>query len=180
MTSLTCTSRQARTHRPHWMQASRLTRIAGWLASPCPALGGGKAALGDLDLVGPVPEFRIGIVRGRARRLVGDQQLHHHLLRRDRARARGSSPSCRRSACACRTPPARARPRSPPCRRGNCRPAGSPAPASSTDAGCRVPWRFAHLPDGLAGAASTCLPSSSNWILVIPRLPSARIRPENT
>ena len=29
MTSLTCTSRQARTHRPHWMQASRLTRIAG-------------------------------------------------------------------------------------------------------------------------------------------------------
>ena len=35
MTSLTCTSRQARTHRPHWMQASRLTRIAGWLASAC-------------------------------------------------------------------------------------------------------------------------------------------------
>ena len=25
ITSLTCTSRQARTHRPHWMQASRLT-----------------------------------------------------------------------------------------------------------------------------------------------------------
>src|SRR6185437_8682298 len=33
MTSLTCTSRQARTHRLHWMHALRLTRIAGWLAS---------------------------------------------------------------------------------------------------------------------------------------------------
>ena len=33
ITSLTCTSRQARTHRLHWMQASMLTRIAGWLAS---------------------------------------------------------------------------------------------------------------------------------------------------
>jgi hypothetical protein len=33
MTSLTWTSRQARTHKPHWMQASRLTRIAGWLGS---------------------------------------------------------------------------------------------------------------------------------------------------
>ena len=33
MTSLTCTSRQARTQRLQWMQASRLTRIAGWLGS---------------------------------------------------------------------------------------------------------------------------------------------------
>ena len=33
MTSLTWTSRQARTHRLHWMQASRLTAIAGWLVS---------------------------------------------------------------------------------------------------------------------------------------------------
>ena len=38
-----------------------------------PALGGGETAFGDLDLFGPVPEFRIRIVRGRARRLVGDQ-----------------------------------------------------------------------------------------------------------
>ena len=29
MTSLTCSSRQARTQRVHWMQASRLTAIAG-------------------------------------------------------------------------------------------------------------------------------------------------------
>src|ERR671931_1709835 len=29
MTSFTCTSRQARTHRVHWMHASRLTAIAG-------------------------------------------------------------------------------------------------------------------------------------------------------
>jgi len=29
MTSLTCSSRQARTQRVHWMQASRFTSIAG-------------------------------------------------------------------------------------------------------------------------------------------------------
>ncbi len=61
----------------------------GMAAVALPALGGGKTAFGHLDLFGPVPEFRIGIVRGRARRLVGDQQLHHHLLRGDRARALG-------------------------------------------------------------------------------------------
>src|SRR5216683_772398 len=42
ITSLTWTSRQARTHRPHWMQASRLTRIAGWLGSPCQRSAAGK------------------------------------------------------------------------------------------------------------------------------------------
>src|SRR6266481_4205474 len=42
ITSLTWTSRQARTHRPHWMQESRLTRIAGWLASPCQRSAAGK------------------------------------------------------------------------------------------------------------------------------------------
>src|SRR3990172_1338726 len=30
MTSLTCTSRHARTHRLQWMQAPRLTAMAGW------------------------------------------------------------------------------------------------------------------------------------------------------
>ena len=54
-----------------------------------PALGGGKAALGDARGLGPVPELRIRIVRGLARRLVGDQQLHHHLLRGHRARGFG-------------------------------------------------------------------------------------------
>ena len=33
MTSFICVSRQARTQRVHWMQASRLTAIAGWLRS---------------------------------------------------------------------------------------------------------------------------------------------------
>src|SRR5213592_890429 len=33
ITSLTCTSRQARTQRLHWMHASRLTAIATWLRS---------------------------------------------------------------------------------------------------------------------------------------------------
>src|SRR5437764_1700406 len=53
-----------------------------------PALGGGETAFGHLDLFGPVPEFRIGIVRCFARRLIGNQKLHHHFLRGDRARAR--------------------------------------------------------------------------------------------
>ncbi len=53
-----------------------------------PALGGGEAAFGHFDLFGPVPEFRIRVVRGFARRLIGDQQLHHHLLCSNRARAR--------------------------------------------------------------------------------------------
>ena len=33
ITSLTCTSRQARTQRVQWMQASRFTAIAVWLRS---------------------------------------------------------------------------------------------------------------------------------------------------
>ncbi len=42
ITSLTCTSRQARTHRLHWMQASRFTRIAGWLGSCAQRCAAGK------------------------------------------------------------------------------------------------------------------------------------------
>src|SRR5262249_429144 len=42
MTSLTCTSRQARTHRLQWMQASRLTAMAGWLRSGSGAPRRGK------------------------------------------------------------------------------------------------------------------------------------------
>ena len=33
ITSFTCSSRQARTQRVHWMQASRFTAMAGWLRS---------------------------------------------------------------------------------------------------------------------------------------------------
>ncbi len=42
ITSLTCTSRQARTHRLHWIQASRFTRMAGWLKSPSQRSAAGK------------------------------------------------------------------------------------------------------------------------------------------
>src|SRR5579862_5234562 len=42
MTSFTWISRQARTHRLHWMQALRLTRMAGWLASGCQRSADGK------------------------------------------------------------------------------------------------------------------------------------------
>ena len=131
-----------------------------------PALGGREAALGDARSCRP----------------------SSRTSSRDRARSRAPagrrpaapSPSCcaasaralsdchlhaDASACACRRRPARARPRSRPCRRGNCRRAGSPAPASSRDAGSRVPCALGDLPDRLAGAASTCWPSSSNWIL---------------
>ena len=64
ITSLTCTSRQARTQRLHWMHASRLTRIAGWLAS------GGQRRRRESGLVNaialrPAPEFRLRIVRMR-------------------------------------------------------------------------------------------------------------------
>src|SRR6185312_14498905 len=50
-----------------------------------PAFGGGEAAFGDAGLLGPMPEFRVRIVRGFARGLIGDQELHHHFLRRDGA-----------------------------------------------------------------------------------------------
>src|SRR5262249_30226683 len=45
-------------------------------------LAGRKAAGRHADLIGPVPELRIGIVRRVARRLVGEQQLEHHAPRR--------------------------------------------------------------------------------------------------
>src|SRR3954454_18317914 len=54
-----------------------------------PALGGGEAACRDLDLLRPMPEFRIRIMRRFALRLVGDQKLHHHFLRGDGAGAGG-------------------------------------------------------------------------------------------
>src|SRR6267142_1593994 len=59
MTSLTCTSRHARTQRPHWMQASRLTRIAGWLASACQrALALDLHHAGAAIAVGPIVRRR--------------------------------------------------------------------------------------------------------------------------
>jgi hypothetical protein len=46
MTSLTCTSRQARTHRLQWMQASRLTAIA-----ECDTSGFGRLPRGKRDVL---------------------------------------------------------------------------------------------------------------------------------
>src|SRR6516225_5707450 len=60
MTSLTCTSRQARTHRLHWMQASRLTRIAGWLASLCQRSAAGKRLSTTPDLSAQCQNFESG------------------------------------------------------------------------------------------------------------------------
>ena len=83
MTSLTWTSRQARTQRLQWMQASSCTAIAGWLKSS--ALFGrsiaGKRLSVDGDAVGPAPESGVRVVRGRALGLVGDEELEDELAR---------------------------------------------------------------------------------------------------
>src|ERR1700760_1106072 len=101
MTSLTCTSRQARTHRLHWMQASRLTAIAVWLRSgaagwarsgdrvfggpPAPAHchqndwgAVGKSVWGEPLAVDALPQMRLRIGRDVALGLVGEQELRHH------------------------------------------------------------------------------------------------------
>ena len=71
------------------MQASRLTRHRRMAASrPASVRPPGKRLSVTSIFSAQCQNFEIGIVRGRARRLVGDQQLHHHLLRRDLARAR--------------------------------------------------------------------------------------------
>ena len=68
ITSLTCTSRQARTQRLHWMQASSCTAIAGWLRSGPARRAAGKRLSLDLQPVGPLPQRRVRVVRGGARR----------------------------------------------------------------------------------------------------------------
>ena len=78
MTSFTCTSRHARTHRLHWMQASR--------ADPHRGVGGvgrgrglahREAALVEADPIRPSPEARVVLVGGVARGLVGEEKLEH-------------------------------------------------------------------------------------------------------
>ena len=85
MTSLTCTSRQARTQRLHWMQASRLTAIATWLRSGARHFDRsrlGKRPASMLLALGDLPELGVRIVRvRRCVRLVGDQQLGDHAAR---------------------------------------------------------------------------------------------------
>ena len=81
ITSLTCTSRQARTHRLHWMQASSCTAIAGWLRSGAGGARCGKRLSLDLEPVGPLPEARIRVVRRGPLGLVADQQFEHQLAR---------------------------------------------------------------------------------------------------
>ena len=79
MTSLTCSSRQARTQRVHWMQASRFTAIAGCDRSACGcARARRSAACRRSSFVGPVVE--LGVERVGRLRHVGQQQLEHHLL----------------------------------------------------------------------------------------------------
>ncbi len=80
MTSFTCSSRQARTQRVHWMQASRLTHIAGCDASVAGCRRASKRglptpsrSLQKAELVLVRLEIRLGRVRL--------QQLEHHLLR---------------------------------------------------------------------------------------------------
>ena len=83
ITSLTCTSRQARTHRLHWMQASRLTAIATWLrsgAGRARARAGGSIAISIRSA--QFQNFEAGSCASRvAVGLIGDQQLEHHFAR---------------------------------------------------------------------------------------------------
>src|SRR4029077_1607708 len=50
-----------------------------WIGRP--PFGRGKAARGDPGLVRPAPQLRARIMGGFARRLVGDEKLHHHVSR---------------------------------------------------------------------------------------------------
>src|SRR6266852_6140510 len=89
ITSLTCTSRQARTHRLHWMQASRLTAMAGWLrsGSGCPRWGKRLSAMPMRSAQDQKfehhPARRLGAVGG---------GLHLHAGRRLADAARGQHP----------------------------------------------------------------------------------------
>jgi hypothetical protein len=76
---LTCSSRQARTQRVHWMQASRLTAMAACDRSASGCARGREARLADASLSGPLVDFVVARVVGF--RHVGQQQLQHHLLR---------------------------------------------------------------------------------------------------
>ncbi len=81
MTSFTCTSRQARTQSVQWIQASRLTAMAGWLES-----AGGRSWAGNRLSVKPASRTQwknsdSRIVRDPRFRLVGQQQLKNHVPR---------------------------------------------------------------------------------------------------
>ncbi len=79
ITSLACTSRQARTHKPQLMQASRLTEMAEWRGVSSGSVGGWQAARRrHAHCCNPVPELRLVVVGVGGLRLIGDQQLEHH------------------------------------------------------------------------------------------------------
>ena len=78
MTSLTCSSRQARTQRLHWMQASRFTAIAGCERSSAGWRRAREARLADRQLLRP--EIELGVERIGRLRHVRQQQLDRHLL----------------------------------------------------------------------------------------------------
>jgi hypothetical protein len=86
ITSLACSSRQARRQRVHWMQASRLTRWPGATGRPPPPAAPGSAAC-------PRPAARPGVdlvvLRVRGRGQVGLQQFEHQALRLQRTLAGG-------------------------------------------------------------------------------------------
>ena len=135
ITSLTCTSRQARTQRLHWMQASRLTAIAGWLRSGAGVdRRAGKRPASIFWRLTIFQNSESGSCASALRRAGRRSAARPPSAARSWRGRSGSSPSCPASACGCSLRRARARPRSRPCRRGSCRPGDSRAWASSTDA----------------------------------------------
>ena len=151
ITSLTCTSRQARTHRPHWIQASRLTASQrGCLSSSGTCRSSiGKAAL-DTPCARPCPKGAMDLSCA-LRALAG---------RRPAFRSPSCGPHWSRGLSVvttipsatvreCTTQPASARPRLQPYRRGSCRRGDSRALACGTDAGSQA-RAIRGLPDGHA------------------------------
>ena len=107
ITSLTCSSRQARRQRVHWMQASRLTAMAGCDRSCAGCARAAKRGLPTPELRGPLVDLVVARVVALGH--VGQQQFEHQLLRLDgafavgrdlHARARGAAARRRQHALA--------------------------------------------------------------------------------
>jgi hypothetical protein len=125
MTSLCCTSRQARTHRPQLMQASRLTAIEECVLSA-------RAVRPGITAGSAIPmsstQFQnddAGIVTVFAGWLVCKQQLEHHLAGFLRALTGRFHLHAVGGLALARSRQAHARLRPQPCTPGSCHPRGT-------------------------------------------------------
>src|ERR1700730_9744008 len=89
ITSLTWTSRQARTQRLHWMQASSCTAIAGWLRSGGGGAWRGKRLSATPNVSAQCHRREEGSCAAARDGLIADQQFEDHLARKPGSLARG-------------------------------------------------------------------------------------------